>query len=137
MGKRGPIPLEKSEKALRGNTSGRPMSDPIRAPAPGRAFPAPDWMTEAQRELWRETLRHAPRNLLARIDSGVLITYVVHRHAFESLAALCEGRAYDLSRMADPLSKHQSAMLKASQALGLDPSARARLRVDSEEPIST
>jgi phage terminase small subunit len=132
MGKRGPIPLESGENALRGNTSCRPMSDAIKAPAAGRPFAPPSWMTDEQREMWRETLRHAPKNLIARIDAGILATYVVHRHAFEKLAAVCEGRAHDLSRMADPLSKHQAAMLKASQALGLDPSARARLRVEME-----
>jgi hypothetical protein len=93
-------------------------------------------MTAEQREVWRETVRHAPRNVLARIDAGVLCTYVVHRHAFETLAAICEGRPRDLSLMADALAKHQAAMLKASAALGLDPAARARLRLESEAPVT-
>jgi phage terminase small subunit len=130
MGQRGPIPLEKTDKALRGNTPGRRMTEAVRAS--GRMLPAPDWMTEDEREIWRETVRHAPANLLARIDAGILTTYVVHRHAYEALARVAEGRPRDLSLMADALSKHQAAMLRASAALGLDPASRARLRVDAE-----
>lgn len=134
MGQRGPIPLEKGEKSLRGNTSGRKLTDSARAP--GRILPPPEWMTEEQREVWRETVRHAPRHLLARVDAGVLTTYVVHRHAFEALAQIAGGRPRDLSLMADALAKHQGAMLKASAALGLDPASRARLRVESEIRIA-
>jgi phage terminase small subunit len=134
MGQRGPIPLEKKDKALRANTSGRPITEAVKAP--GRILPAPAWMSDDQREVWKETVRHAPRNLLARIDAGILATYVVHRHAYECIAAMCEGKPWDLARHADVLSKHQSAMLKASAALGLDPAARARLRIDSDAPVN-
>lgn len=134
MGQRGPIPLKPAEKALGGNVSGRPITDTPKAP--GRILPPPEWLTDEQREVWKETVRHAPKNLLSRIDAGVLVTYVVHRHAYESIAALCEGKPWDLARHADALAKHQSSMLKASAALGLDPSSRARLRVEQDSPAS-
>ena len=132
MGRRGPIPLESGAKALRGNTPGRALTDSVKAP--GRVLPAPAWLSEEQREIWRETARSAPRDLIARVDTGVLTTYVIHRHAYEAIAKLCEGKPADLARYADVLSKHQAAMLKASAVLGLDPASRARMRVEADLP---
>jgi len=134
MGQRGPIPLKSADRAIGGNVAGRPMTDSARAP--GRILPAPEWMPREMADVWRETVRHAPKNLLARIDAGILTTYVVSRYSYESIATICAGKVWELARHADVLAKHQASMLKASTALGLDPSARARLRVESEMPAS-
>jgi phage terminase small subunit len=134
MGQRGPIPLEPGEKALRGNTSGRKITRG--ALAPGKLLPVPEWMTLDQREVWKEVVRNAPKHLLARVDAGVLTTYVVSLHAYNSIAKLCEGKPWDLARHADALAKHQTAIINASKLLGLDPASRARLRIDAESPAT-
>lgn len=110
------------------------MTDSPRAP--GRILPPPEWMSREMADVWRETVRHAPKNLLARIDAGVLTTYVVARYSYEAIATVCAGKVWELARHADVLARHQASMLKASAALGLDPAARARLRVESEAPAS-
>lgn len=128
MPQRGPVPLTPHVRALRGNTHDEPIPA-MAAPATGKIPKPPDWMSAGQKTIWKEIQKHAPKDLLARVDAGVLVVYVTHRYAFESIAADCGENTLLLTKRARELDLHQKAMLKAAAALGLDPSTRARIRV--------
>ena len=132
MPQRGPVPLAPHVRALRGNTHDEPIPAAPSA-ATGRIPKPPDWMTAGQKAIWKDIQKHAPKDLLARVDAGVLMVYVTHRFAFEAIAADCGDNTLLLTKRARELELHQKAMLKAAAALGLDPSTRARIRFPATE----
>jgi P27 family predicted phage terminase small subunit len=111
--------------------------------------PAPEWMTEAQKELWAEVLLDAPKNLLRRIDWVVFANYIeiVDRHA----KAVQAQRKLDEGQPLPFLVKHKDGpgispyirvinhcvliMRNLQGEMGFTPQARARFKVpDSREP---
>lgn len=64
----------------------------------------PAWMSERQREIWREILADAPRGLLRRIDHQLLVNYVELIERRER-AAIAQRQVEDVAEMA-PLLSH-------------------------------
>ena len=75
-------------KIVAGNPGRRPLNENEPRPS-GNLDTAPEWLTEAQKECWRYVIQHAPTGLLKRLDSALLVIWVVakdvHRQAAESL----------------------------------------------------
>ena len=115
----------------------------------------PDWLTEDQKAGWRYAVEHAPRDVLASIDRGVLLIWVEaedrHRRAVLAQARLDaaaplmpflqktkDGNVIQ-SHYLGIINRAAALMLKAASELGFSPAARPRLVAPGESvplPIS-
>jgi P27 family predicted phage terminase small subunit len=103
--------------------------------------PAPEWLTDSQRELWADLLLDAPRDLLKRIDWSVFANYieVVDRHArlVQAQQKLDQDQSLPFlvkSKHGPMLSPYLRAinhcvllMIRMQGEMGFTPAARARL----------
>ena len=125
-------------KIVAGNPGRRPLNSNEPRPV-GNLDAAPGWLTEAQQAGWRYVIEHAPRGLLKRLDSALLVIWViaedVHRQAAESLvesrSLLAEGSMKQA--IASPyvaiMNSQSQIMLKAAAELGFTPTARTRIQM--------
>ena len=109
--------------------------------------PAPDWLTDAQRQLWSDFLLDAPRDVLKRIDWAVFANYieVVDRHArlIRAQQKLDQGTEMPFlvkAKHGPMLSPYLRAinhcvllMIRMQGEMGFTPAARARLVTGSPE----
>jgi P27 family predicted phage terminase small subunit len=100
----------------------------------------PEWLTEAQKTEFLYVCENAPPGVLKRIDRSVVAAYVVatdlHRQCtilLNRTSLLVKGRRQG-EVIPNPLLRIQRGqalvMLRASEALGFSPVARARIRGD-------
>lgn len=134
-----------------------------REPKPtGELQDAPDWFTDAQRDVWSYGLRSAPRGLLKAIDLSVFTVWVVacdaHRQAAEQLAKLgpgglltrtatrhgrpdangnptTVGGSVVQSPLVGIMNRQALIMIKAAAEMGFTPSSRARVVTDPHAPL--
>lgn len=134
---RGRKPKPPELTVVTGNPGRRP---PKTAPKAAGALNAPpDWLTTKQKIAWRYAIKHAPLELLRRIDRGVLTAYIVaesmHREASEKVATL--GMLVRSPVKGDPMqspylpivNRQAEIMMRCSEQLGFTPVSRARLAV--------
>ena len=141
--KRTPTEVLKARGTLR-----KPRAEP-QASGELRDLPAPDWMTESQKETWRDAIRCAPANVLKHIDASLLAVWVAaedrHRQAMIAQAALDAAAEHPLlirgrggSLVPSPLLRvmHQAAetMVRVGSELGFTPTSRARLTSTPARP---
>lgn len=143
MGVRGPKPKPTSLRKLEGNPAKRPINH--REPEPTGAAVRPDFVTGAAGEEWDRACRAMPPGFYTAADVPVLtvfaLAWVQYRNALAQVAR--EGMIVSGSmgqKVAHPAiaiaSKQAEVILRASDRLGMSPSARARLEMPDEAPPS-
>jgi P27 family predicted phage terminase small subunit len=119
-------------KIIRGNPGRRPL--PNEPAAVGELQEPPEWLTPSQKEGWRYAIEHAPRGLLKRIDSSVLVIWTIaedfHREAAIKVTEF--GMLIKTPNTGEPqqspympiMNRQAVIMLRAVQELGFSPAAR-------------
>lgn len=140
---RKPIPI--SQKIAEGNPGKRPLNrrEPV---AEGALGEPPEYLTDAQKGIWREAVANAPRNVLKACDASVFAKWVVAeatwRLAAEQVAK--EGALIPATEGSKNLIQHPALAVQNRQAemvakfagvLGFDPTSRARLAVDNGDQL--
>lgn len=140
MGKRGPKPKPMELRRIEGNPSRRPMNDS--APeAQGRPQP-PDYLSAYARTVWDRVIGSMPEKIYTAADQDLLAAYCVqsdlHRSAAEqagregAVIPSNEGRSY-VNPCIKVLNEAARQMTSIGTRLGLDPAARATLKVPKDE----
>lgn len=132
-------------KIVAGNPGRRALNKNEPRPA-GNLETPPHWLAEAQQKGWRYIIEHSPRGLLKRLDSALLVIWVIaedtHRQAAESLAEssslLAEGSMGQ--PIASPyiaiMNNQAQIMIKAAGDLGFTPVARTRITVNTDVGVN-
>ncbi len=102
----------------------------------GRLAEPPEWLSESQKEIWREAISSSPLGLLRRIDSSALLVWTIacdlQRQALKEQANL--GLVVKAPQTGQPIQSPYLAiinrqgviMLKAASELGFTPASRPR-----------
>lgn len=140
MGKRGPKPKPLELRRLEGNPSARPMNEDAPA-ATGRPTP-PDYLSAYARRVWDRIVGSMPEKVYTAADQDLLAAYCVqsdlHRSAVEqanregAVIPNEEGRPF-VNPCIKVLNEAARQMTSIGSRLGLDPAARATLRVPKED----
>lgn len=131
-----PRKLSRSARAARRAVEGKQSADPL---AP------PEDLTDAQREIWADAIASAPPGILRRIDTQVLVAWVIacdlHRQArvLQQTVGLVgrigpappEGKPDNRPITQSPylpiINRQAVMMLRAAELLGFTPTSRPRL----------
>lgn len=100
---------------------------------------APDHLTERQRKLWDEAIKHAPPGMLRALDLSALERWVTHRDKFleakkmvDQFGLLIKGK--DGQPRDNPwkwdMNKQSALCTKIEAELGFTPSSRSRVKVE-------
>lgn len=141
MGKRGPKPKSPELRRLEGNPGYKPINEDAPV-ATGRPV-APDYLSEYANEVWVRVIGSMPSSVYTAADQDLLAAYCVaadlHRQAVKQVAlegAVIpgggEGRSY-VNPCVKVLNEAAQKMALIGSRLGLDPAARATLRVPKDE----
>lgn len=131
-------------KVLRMSTKRAEKLIAKRVAAPGKLDEAPDWFNAEQKAAWDFAVENAPRDVLKKIDGGVLAGYIVaqdlHRRAtVASMQAqlLVKSPKQELP-MQNPylaiVNRQVVLMIRAASELGFTPCSRARLEYKHDAP---
>lgn len=122
-------------RKLRGNPGGKKILPEIAGV--GDVWSPPLWFRKAHREQWDYAIANAPRNLLTGTDKTTLEMWCVHAVAYaDATRALMKEKDTIIETtngilVPHPLvgiqRKHGEILLKLSDKLGFNPSARASL----------
>ena len=120
-----------------------------RPPDDGAKLEPWDWLSERQKEIWRETVAHAPRGVLHAIDAGLLTAFVTAAHMHEVAACMqnkldaatslpllvkdAEG-GVAVSPYVTIMQKMALAVVKLGSEMGFGPASRARIFRPSADP---
>ena len=96
---------------------------------------APSYLSAAQRGLWEQLLEDAPPQLLRRVDTGVLVQYVVARDLFARATEEVNRDGYITThkgrRFVHPavyvLNSQAVTLRQCEQELGFTPASRTRI----------
>jgi P27 family predicted phage terminase small subunit len=131
MGKRGPKPLPTAEKKRLGNPGRRPLNDT--EPTPDGRPLAPDYLDTYAKSVWTRVLCSMSEGVFTACDTNILAAYCtacsLHR------AAVKQRKQRGLMQKGSiapwyKVEKEQADLIaKLGTRLGLDPSARAAIKV--------
>jgi len=127
-------------KLLEGNAGNRPLNKSEPVPV-GDLTDPPEWLSADQKASWRYALDHAPHGLLKKIDSSLLVVWVVaesyHREAAEAIqregmlaAATTNAGAEYQSAYMGIVNKQALIMMKAASEMGFSPTSRSRITLE-------
>jgi P27 family predicted phage terminase small subunit len=134
----------KEIRDLTGLKSSHPPANPkglkVKRPIGG----PPNWMTDLQKEIWREGLENAPANLLKAIDASLYQTWVFacysQRRAsqqFENGGGQMVVYSVNGSARAHPLlaviRAEGATMLKCASEMGFTPTSRMKVKADGPD----
>lgn len=140
MGKRGPKPKPMELRRLEGNPAARPLNED--APQPTGKPRRPAYLTGYAAEVWTKVVGSMPEKIYSPADEELLAAYCVaaamHR---EAVVRLSEMGAVIVGESGAPyqnpwtgiLNTQATKMATIGSRLGLDPAARATLRVPKDE----
>ena len=140
MGKRGPKPKPLELRRLEGNPSARPMNED--SPQPIGRPKQPDYLEGYAAEVWRKLIGAMPERVYSPADEELLAAYCVasalHREAVQIVTSdgpvlTGESGALYQSPWMGILNTQATKMASIGSRLGLDPAARATLRVPKDE----
>jgi P27 family predicted phage terminase small subunit len=146
MGKRGTKPKPLELRRLEGNPAKRPLNLDDAVVANGRPQP-PDYVSNYAREVWDRVIGSMPSTVYTAADQDLLAAYCVASDLHRSAAMQAgregavipgegEGRSY-VNPCIKVLNEAAQKMAMIGSRLGLDPAARASLKVPKDEkPIS-
>lgn len=142
MGARGPAPKPTALKVLAGNPGKRQLND--REPKPDARLPrCPSWLeAEAKRE-WKRICDGMPTGVLTSVDRGALAQYCQAWSDFVAASKLlktvddhCQVTANGNAQLHPRslvLRSSSERLIRLGGLLGLNPSARSRIRMEAEE----
>jgi P27 family predicted phage terminase small subunit len=139
MGKRGPKPKPVELKRLEGNPGARPLNDD--APQPSGRPVRPDYLPDYACEVWDRLVGAMPTAIYTAADQDLLAAYCMAAHLHREAARQAEDEGMVLDgkerKYVNPclrvLSDSAQKMAVIGSRLGLDPAARATLRVPKDE----
>ena len=102
---------------------------------------APAHFSPAQREIWENTLKNCPPDLIKRLDTGILEAYVValnlHRRAVKEMGdgelTYAKGSLEFNSALIQIISKQGELVRKHGNELGFSPISRPRILADTSK----
>lgn len=109
----------------------------------GELYAPPVHLSDAEQEVWRQTIEDAPPGLLKNLDVEVMVTFVqavvTRREAVKKLRET--GLLVKSPVKGDPMqnpylaivNKQAQMILKAAAELGFSPSSRSRVSIDEIE----
>lgn len=121
-------------RKLRGNPGGKKVLPEISGV--GDVWSPPSWFRKAHREQWDYAIANAPRNLLTGTDKIALEMWCVHSVAYaeatrklfkEDMVVELANGVITTHPLVGVQRKHGEMLLKLSDKLGFNPSARASL----------
>lgn len=141
MGKRGPKPKPPELARIEGNPGKRPINEDAPQPT-GRPLP-PDYLEDYAVEVWHRVTGSMPEKIYTAADQDLLAAYCIaaalHREAAIELKTEGivipgdgEGRSY-VNPCVKVLNEAAQKMAVIGSRLGLDPTARATLKVPKDE----
>jgi P27 family predicted phage terminase small subunit len=140
MGKRGPKPKPLELRRLEGNPSARPMNED--APQPIGRPEAPAFLKDYAFTVWAKIIGSMPEKVYSPADEELLAAYCVaaamHREAVQRISEMGavivgESGAPYQNPWTGILNTQATKMATIGSRLGLDPAARATLRVPKDE----
>lgn len=140
MGKRGPKPKPIELKRLEGNPGARPLNED--APQPIGKPSRPEYLEGYAVDVWAKVVGSMPEKVYSPADEELLAAYCVaaamHREAVEHISTdgpvlYGESGAPYQSPWMGILNTQATKMATIGSRLGLDPAARATLRVPKDE----
>ena len=139
MATRGRKPKPTALHALAGTTNVTRHRNRVAEPVPeGNLDEPPDWLSPGQKLAWRYAMTHAPRNLLRRIDRGVLLVWVEaeerHRIATEQQTKIDIGNAMPLLSARARPARRSRPPISASSVAREPPCSRPRPNSGSRPP---
>lgn len=123
MGIRGPKPKPGAVLKLTGSrrAGGRDESRPV---ADGRTPKCPPWLTDDAKKFWFKTVRMLKElGILSSSDAGAIGRYCMY-------SVLWTREMQNPARSELTLNKYANQLCRLEQALGLNPSARAGLKIE-------
>jgi P27 family predicted phage terminase small subunit len=143
------MPVIKSErtKKMEGNRAQRGRASIKQNPFVRGHLEAPDHLTSEERELWDETVRSLPDNMVTKADAVLLERYVVATARYREMHAeigvlgnmLRSPRGFIKNPLLGPMRDLGTEMHRCQIELGLTPASRARLAAPEkkeESPMS-
>lgn len=140
MGKRGPKPKPLELRRLEGNPSARPMNED--APQTIGKPECPAYLKDYAFKVWAKIVGSMPEKVYSPADEELLAAYCVaaamHREAVQRVAEMGavitgESGAPYQNPWTGILNTQATKMATIGSRLGLDPAARATLRVPKDE----
>ncbi|MFV0283731.1 MAG: phage terminase small subunit P27 family [Castellaniella sp.] len=138
---RGRKPTPTALKIIAGNPGKRPLN--AHEPQPrGELIDPPEWMTDRQKDTWREVIELSPPGLLKDVDGSVFAVWVVafdlYQEASDKLART--GMLIKAPNTGVPMqspylaivNKQAQIMMKAAAEMGFTPASRSRVVVKRE-----
>jgi P27 family predicted phage terminase small subunit len=142
VGGRKPVPAEIRE--MTGLKSSHPPANP-RPPKNKRPLGGPpSWMTQLQKEIWREGIASAPASILREIDASVYQVWVFAAYSARRASEAFEAEGGQMveftatgTRKPNPylaiIRQENIVMLRAAAELGFTPSAKMRVKPDGRD----
>ena len=137
---RGRKPKPTQLRLIEGNAGHRPLN--LDEPEPAGALgetDAPEWLSPAQRLLWRQVILAAPPGLLRTLDAPLVTTYVIamsmQQEAAEGLAKYGvivkspDGGTPIKSPWSTILHQATQTLVRAGAELGFSPASRSRVSI--------
>ena len=144
MGKRGPKPKPAELRRLEGNPGYKPINE--NAPEASGRPQRPDYLSAYAIKVWDRLIGSMPEKIYTAADQDLLAAYCVqadlHRNAVKqanSEGAVIpneEGRPF-VNPCIKVLNEAARQMTSLGTRLGLDPAARATLRVPKDEKVKS
>lgn len=141
---RGRRPKPTYLRVLDGNAGRRPTNGAEPQPAGNlEDCPPPEYLSDEQKRVWREAIKHAPPGLLRKLDWAVFEQWVVHHANFLEAAAkvkvtgqlIKKGEGgWDWNPYMAIMNKQSALALKCAAELGFTPSSRTRVKVEKQKP---
>jgi len=104
------------------------------------ALDPPEGLTDSQGALWKKLVAESAPGLLRRIDSGVLLQYVIARDLFLQAAQTVAREGYVITQRSRKtvhpavhvMNSQSIIMRQAEQELGYTPASRTRINTQSD-----
>jgi len=137
-------PVPKEVRDLTGNKASHPPANPkglkIKRPIGG----PPSWMNKMQKEIWREGVASAPRNLLRKLDTSVYQAWVFacysHRRAIERFeqeggdpVVMTVNGGTKQNPLLSIIRSEAAAMQRLASEMGFTPTARMKVAADGDD----
>ena len=148
---RGRKPKPSHLRVIEGNRGKRRLN--AREPRPlGDLHEAPEWFTDAQRDVWTYAIANAPAGLLKRLDRDVMAGWCVacemHRRATMQQAKIDAASGLPLLTRSPeghliqspylPIINRQAVLMaKFAAELGFSPSSRSRIQIEQDADAGT
>lgn len=137
------MPRARTPSALKVATGkkGRVGINPREPKPKGAIGRAPAWMSDAQRQIWAETVAEAPAGVLTSVDQRIFTAFVVAAEAHQSAALMVAERGTTIETKqgnviqapwVGMLNRQALIVIRTASELGFTPASRSKVSVDGD-----